>query len=323
MNTFKAYGNEVITIFQLIGYHENDITKSIAWAMHKCPAFLEGIVFEITGLESKADETEILYQDYDPTSGITDIEITDHKTYHLIIEAKKGWELPKEEQLTKYSKRNSFIKAAVAEKVIVSMSECTNEYAVDNLPFLEVNGIPVKHISWKTIYQIAEKSSNQSNHEQKRLLKELKTYLRGIMTMQTKDSNWVYVVSLGSGKPERASVSWIDIVYKNNRYFHPVGGQGWPKEPPNYIAFRFAGKLQSIHHIEDYIVSRNMHDEIDGMPDEAWNTNHFIYKLGPAIVPSKEVKTGNIYPNGRVWAMLDTLLTSDTISEARDISKHR
>lgn len=89
MNTFKAYGNEVITIFQLIGYHENDITNSIAWAMHKCPAFLEGIVFEITGLESKADETEILYQDYDPTSGITDIEITDHKTYHLIIEAKK------------------------------------------------------------------------------------------------------------------------------------------------------------------------------------------------------------------------------------------
>ena len=49
----------------------------------------------------------------------------------------------------------------------------------------------------------------------------------------------------------------------------------------------------------------------------------FVYKLGLAIVPPKEVKNGKIYPNGRVWAMLDTLLTSDTISEARDISKAR
>ena len=55
------------------------------------------------------------------------------------------------------------------------------------------------------------------------------------------------------------------------------------------------------------------------MPDEIWDTEHFIFELGSAIVPSKIVKTGNIYRNGRVWAMLDTLLTCDTISEARDI----
>ena len=66
-----------------------------------------------------------------------------------------------------------------------------------------------------------------------------------------------------------------------------------------------------------------MHDEIIEMPDEVWDDNHFIYKLGPAIKPLKEVKTGNIYRSGRVWAMLDTLLTADTISEARDISKER
>lgn len=66
-----------------------------------------------------------------------------------------------------------------------------------------------------------------------------------------------------------------------------------------------------------------MHDEIAEMLDEEWAENHFIYKLGPAIIPSKVVKTGNIYPSGRVWAMLDTLLTADTISEAMDISKER
>jgi hypothetical protein len=32
---------------------------------------------------------------------------------------------------------------------------------------------------------------------------------------------------------------------------------------------------------------------------------------------------GKLYPNGRNWCMLDTLFTSATISEARDISAER
>lgn len=81
--------------------------------------------------------------------------------------------------------------------------------------------------------------------------------------------------------------------------------------------------MQAIHHIDDYIVTKNIHDEIPEMPDEPWEDNYFVYKLGPAIIPSKEVKNGKIYLNGRIWAMLDTLLTSDTISDARDISRAR
>ena len=67
-------------------------------------------------------------------------------------------------------------------------------------------------------------------------------------------------------------------------------------------------------------MTKNLHNEVAEMPDVTEDGNFFVYKLGPAIVPPKEVKNGKIYPNGRVWAMLDTLLTSDTISEARDIS---
>ena len=107
------------------------------------------------------------------------------------------------------------------------------------------------------------------------------------------------------------------------KYFHPLGGNGWPKEPPNYIAFRYYGQLQSIHHIEDYVVTKNLHDEIPEMPVSDGTVDFFVYKLGPAIVPTKVVKTGNIYASGRKWAMLDTLLTADTIAEACNISKAR
>lgn len=323
MSTLKAYGNEVISIFQLIGDKENDITKSIAWALNKCPIFLKKVIYEIFAINVDPEEVEILYQNYDVKTGITDIEISDGQTFHLIVEAKRGWLLPGAEQLTKYSLRDDFGKSFVAHKAIVSMSECSTAYAKDYLPFQKVNGVPIKHLSWKRIYELAVESREDSNNEQKYLLEELKDYLGGIMTMQTKDSNWVYVVVLGSGKPEGCNLTWIQIVQNYNKYFHPVGGKGWPKEPPNYIAFRYGGKLQAIHHIEDYVVTKNIHDEVADMPDEVWEDNHFVYKLGPAIIPNKVVKNGKIYPNGRVWAMLDTLLTADTISEARDISKVR
>ena len=140
--------------------------------------------------------------------------------------------------------------------------------------------------------------------------------------MQKIDSNWVYVVSLGRWKRKGWKISWIDIVEKRKRYFHPIGVSGWPKEPPNYIAFRYYGELQSIHHIEDYDVLTNMHTKIPEIPDEEWE-EHFLYKLGPGFWPEHEVKTGNIWSNGRVWCMLDTLFTSETIAEARDISYER
>lgn len=41
------------------------------------------------------------------------------------------------------------------------------------------------------------------------------------------------------------------------------------------------------------------------------------------IRPLKTVKTGKIYGSGYRWAMLDTLLTADTISEAAKISERR
>jgi len=79
---------------------------------------------------------------------------------------------------------------------------------------------------------LAEEASYASSYSEKRVLRELLTYLRDLMRMQNIDSNWVYVVSLGPGVPEGWLVSWIDIVRMKSAYFHPVGGS-WPKEPPN------------------------------------------------------------------------------------------
>ena len=323
MATLESYGKEIHSIFQLLGDKENDITLSMSWALAKCSEFLKALIISITGTAPPNDDISILNQRYDANAGITDIEITDFQTFHIIIEAKRGWILPSADQLRKYSLRSDFQNAPYGNKYIVTMSECTQSYAAAHLPFREINKIPVKHLSYREVYQLAKTVRSVSNNEQKHLLDEFCEYLKGLMTMQKLDSNMVYVVALGTKTPDRCSLTWIDIVQKYNKYFCPVGGNGWPKEPPNYIAFRYYGQLQAIHHIDGYTVTRNLHDEIPEMPDEIWDTNHYVYQLGPTIRPNKVVKTGKIFRNGRVWAMLDTLLICDTISEARDLTQSR
>lgn len=324
MTNFKLCGREITSVFQLMGYKENDISHSTAWVLGKCESMLNIFIEDICGSTSfNHDDVEICVQEYEKGSGITDIEIKDEREFFIIIEAKRGWILPSKEQLLKYSTRDSFCKSRAKHKMIITLSECSRDYADHNLEIKSANGIPIKHVSWKDIHRFAEMAYPSSTNTAKKLLRELQQYLGGLITMQNVTSNEVYVVSLGSGKVDNSELTWIDIVKRENKYFHPMGGGGWPKEPPNYIAFRYYGKLQSIHHIEGYTVSTNLHNEISEMPDNEDEYPHFVYDLGPAIIPSKEVKTGKIYPSGRVRCHLDALLTCDTISEARDLTKKR
>lgn len=91
--------------------------------------------------------------------------MNDGQNFHLIIEAKRGWVLPGSEQFTNHSLRSDFKKAAVPNKAIVSMSDCSLEYYKANQPFDEVNDIPVKHLPWRRIHELASASRIDSNNE--------------------------------------------------------------------------------------------------------------------------------------------------------------
>ena len=317
---------QIETIFQLLGDKENDITRAIAWTMKSSPSFLSAFIESVAGVKCDTDTVTIMYQQFEKTgeeNGYTDLELTDRRNVHIVLEAKRGWNLPGRTQLTKYAYRPSFLQSCAAEKRIVTLSECSQVYATKCLPFKATdNGIPVVHVSWKELRQLANQSRAAAKNIEKHLLDEFSIYLGGIMTMQDKTSNYVYVVSLKGDIIPGTACSYIDLVKNTGHYYCPVGDR-WPKDPPNYIGFRYGGILQTIHHIEGYTVTRNIHEVIDLMPDEEWEKDYFVFNLGPAIIPAKTVKTGKIYRNGRVWAMLDTLLTCDTIREARDISQQR
>jgi len=126
-------------------------------------------------------------------------------------------------------------------------------------------------------------------------LRELLTYLKGLTNAAERraDSNWVYVLSLGNWIEEGSSISYIETVEKKRRYYHPVGPQGgWPVEPPTYIAFRYDGKLQSIHYIEKCETTTNVGSRIPEIADGEHDPI-LLYYLGPAFRPDHEVLTGN------------------------------
>lgn len=60
VSTLKAYGDAVLSIFQLIGDKENDITKSIEWALNKCPVFMNKVVNEVFGIDVNSDEVKAI-----------------------------------------------------------------------------------------------------------------------------------------------------------------------------------------------------------------------------------------------------------------------
>ena len=324
MTELYLHKHKVDSVFQLLGSEENDITCSIAWAFSKSPYFLKEFLRRMIHWKGSIDNVIIRVQQYETSGGITDIEVEMPGEFYLIVEAKRGWNLPTRAQLDRYANRISFKSSIATIKRLIALSECSPEYAARNLAVREVSGLRIEPLSYKGLVAFAKVAYLGGSHAEKRLVDELLTYLGGIMTMQQISSNKVYVVALAQGVPEGWGISWIDIVKRKHRYFHPVGcGRGgWPGEPPNYIAFRYDGRLQSIHHIEGYEVFTDPHEKLPGIPEEKWPP-HFLYRLGSAFAPSKEVRTGNIYRNGRVWCMLDTLFTCDTISAARDLSQKR
>lgn len=321
VTTVRLGSSEVSNVFDLIGHDEDSISLAIAWGLAQSDDLLRRFLRAALGWKHQVNDPKIFIHRHETSGGITDIEIVDEGLFHLIIEAKRGWMLPARDQLEKYARRRSFRDSLAKSRGLLSLSECSPAYAAAHLPGSIICGVPLHHLSWGQLVALAAAAHQAVGVHQKRLLQDLISYLRSLMSTQDHESNAVYVVALSAETEEGWSVSWIDIARRQNRYFHPIGKR-WPNEPPNYLGFRYWGKLQSIHHVEKYEVIEDLAKACRGIPKTPV-APHFLYHLGPAIYPPQDVRTGRLYRNQRVWCAIDLLLTSRTIAEARDKTRAR
>jgi hypothetical protein len=319
------HSHAVATVFDLLGGKEDDITYSVGWGLAQSEGFTRSVLREAYGDAEQGEITAIRLQESESGTGRTDVEIETERL-HLIVEAKRGWNLPLHSQLQQYADRLNEHEERNGRIAVVA--ECARFYPpVQALPN-SIDDIPLAYMPWARIAELATSTATASrSHAEKRLLLELHRYLKGLMTMQNVTSNLAYVVALGQEPLDWSSLTFKDTVVERGYYYHPVGGKrgGWPHTPPNYIGFRFDGRLQQIRHVDGYEVITRPHEYIpEIIPEADWSAEpHFLYTLGPVIEPQQPIRTGKIFRSQRVWCALDLLLTSETIREARDKTQER
>lgn len=313
------------TVFELMGKDENSATFSLGWTLERSRSLAAILVERLAGQAIDASDIRIALQTHGHDRGFTDMEIRCGGKLHAILEAKQGFELPSIEQLRRYRPRLDIEPAA--RRILVSASAVAQSIAVRRLPS-HIDGAPVTHLSWGSIRGMAKAARRQADSlEEKLWLRELIRHLEGYAAMERSRDNLVYVVSLGSDAMRSdGNRTWIDVVEKDGRYFHPVGNN-WPTQPPNYIAFRYRGQVRSVHRIERHDIVFDV-----STVDPTWvstNADHFVYTLGPAMRPAKPLRAGGpddtVKRSARVWCAIDTLLTGqfDQLGKARDETKRR
>jgi hypothetical protein len=318
--TLVLHQQELRSVFQLVGTDENSASYALGWALEQSPALRRQLLAALRLDGAAADGLAITLQQPGDDSGFTDIELQAGQRLHVLIEAKAGWRLPGAAQLARYLPR---LQASGAQqRRLVTLSSAGRSYAASRLP-TELDGVTLSHLAWSDVQALARQAHAASHSTLEKLwLSQLAEHLQEYVAMRQLNDNRVFVVSLASGLMPGCARSWIDVVERDGCYFHRVGNR-WPVQPPTYIGFRYAGRLQSVHHIDSFVVVNNLADY-----DPAWmTTDHesFVYRLGPAMHPAREMRTGSIMRNNRVWCEIDTLLAGQyaTLSEAHQETKRR
>jgi hypothetical protein len=317
----KVRGVTPKSVFGLNGYDENSASYALGWVLERSSHFRKAVVAAVFGETLEITGALIELQKHGADRGFSDVEIQSQGQFHVILEAKRGWAVTSEWQLRRYLPR--VIAGGSARRRLVSVSAADPAEAKRRLP-TALSGVPVTHLSWRDIQRHAERAHGRARSlEEKLWLRELAQHLKEYTAMDRTIDNKVFVVSLGTASMVKGkSHTWIDVVAKDKCYFHPIGHR-WPVQPPTYVGFRYYGRLQSVHHIESFEIADDVAKVNPAWPKTDYA--HFVYRLGPPMRPPSVVKTGKLYPSGRVWCAIDTLLSGafGTISAARDETKRR
>ncbi|MFZ2242134.1 MAG: hypothetical protein WAV90_21670 [Gordonia amarae] len=320
MVELTRHSSVVSSVFDLLGKNENDLTAALGFTLANCPSLLQAVLKRLksAGIDSNShDDLHISIEKRDK-AGRTDLEIQAPAGL-LVFEAKRDWLLPTEKQLRQYVGRIQ----RRGGGALVTLSQASRKFAEMSLP-KQISGVPVIHLPWMDILRDIDNVRPTVRGQQRIWLDQLRTYLQKVIRMRSVADSWTFCVVLNDEKPGNGGAhTFLDFVTKKKVYFHPYGVGGWPTEPPNFLAFRWHGAVQRIHRVDRWEVINSLLDRWPDIPaTPETERRHLAYKLGPRLPPLEPVPNGNIYPNGRVWMLLDQLQACKTVHEAVERSKN-
>ena len=141
--------------------------------------------------------------------------------------------------------------------------------------------------------------------------------------MRDPADSWTYCVVVSNDRPGSGGARTNrNFVTTEHCYFHPHGwGKGWPKTPPNFLAFRWDSQVQRIHRVTSSEVIPNLQSLWPDIPKvDGTDKPHVLYHLGPPL-PGTPFPSGGRYRASRVWFILDQLLVTQSLHDAIQQSK--
>lgn len=312
MASLTRYGTEVGSAFSLLGQNENDLTAALGFTMARCTALSNAILRRVWP-DFGDDEGISFALEVRAEIGRTDLEVRLPSAL-VIFEAKRDWLLPTTTQLAQYVSRIH----RSGSGALVSLSQASTALAQTQLP-TEIQGVPVVHLPWRDVLADIATASAICRGRERIWLDELHTYLLEVIRMRTVADSLVYSVVLSEDRPGgEGTPTFREFVTDQLCYFHPYGVKGWPTDPPNFMAFRWAGAVQRIHRIMQTDVVPTIRDRFPYLPvNELSDRPHAVYDLGPRLPPLEPVPNGaGIYPSSRLWVLLDQLQTAPSLKDA-------
>lgn len=310
------YGRSIGSAFDLLGRNEVNLTAALGWTLTASPRLLAWMWdrWDLPGQVSAVDVSLEVADD----SGRTDLQLS-NSAATVVVEAKRGWLLPEETQLTQYVPRL----AEAPHPLLVSLSDSSHRWAKARL--VEVVGpVPVVHLAWDDVRAALRTLQSAGvprvSSAERVWLDQLATYLAGVRTVRDPAEQWVYVVAVNQKAPGGSGPhSYRDYVV-NRRYFHPLAPQ-WPKRPPVLIGFRWDSMVRQVNRVVRDRMVETLQEEWPEIPvNDDTSRPHVIYELGPDL-PLPDITTSSVRQARRVWALLDQMLTTRDLAEAERASR--
>lgn len=316
MELFR-HGAPVEGVLDLLGSHEVAHTTALGWTLAAAPGFAAEFIANLAGRAWTPTQV-LLERRGEGDASRTDIELRGERAgEHLIIEAKLGLSLPASRQLDGYDRRldHGGMLAVISHHPAITARPATSD------------GHPVVYRMWRDVLDLAAGRASQhaSSRTERRHVAEFYRYLeKGVAMPGPAARVWVVPLRPGPVIDTKAGLTapftWIDVVQAHDRYFHPAASKKFPSPPnlPNYLGFRYGGRLQRISHVDSWDVIDNISAYLPGAPEGmlASDAPLVIYRLGPPVVPAHPVPSGKVYGPGRNWADLDLLLVGPTVADA-------
>jgi hypothetical protein len=173
LTLLTLHGQEIKTVFDLLGQKENDMTNALGWALSQSPQFIVQLAETLRLPQPFSECVRLRLQEHQSLGGYTDLEMDDPGQCHIILEAKRGFIVPSKEQLTKYAARliNAPDRPKVRLLVVLADSDRQNIWLKRSIPE-KIEGVTVKSISWHEFKKLAQRAAQSGTHAERHLLRQ-------------------------------------------------------------------------------------------------------------------------------------------------------